>query len=392
MSLSSFSSPLAYSSYASFCEDLKSKFLYRHVDSSENAPPLLLDFTTNDYLGLSHHPRVIAAAQHYAQMYGVGGRASRLLHTDQSIYQALEAKIAVTKGTQDALIFNSGYQANATILAALLDKRVLGAEPLVFSDRLNHASIHHGCQLAGVRQIRYQHLDMTHLETLLIQHASSSQPKFILTETVFGMDGDCVDLQALTDLAGQHNAFVYVDEAHATGIVGKTGYGLSCEFSDKIHLQMGTFSKAIGVSGAYIACSRSLKEYLVNKCTGFIYSTAPSPAVIGAVDAAWELIPAYESQRQQLLRDAASLAVFLAEKGAQIGGGDRRHSNIIPLILKDADRCLQLSQDLLAKGIRVSAIRPPTVPPGTARVRIALNVQHSREDIARLKEHLFAWL
>lgn len=371
-------------SYNKHCLNLKDKSLYRTLKYDSSFNPLF-DFTSNDYLDLSCHSKVIERAQTYAEVYGVGGRASRLVNKGLPIYEELEEKIAVFKNKEAALIFNSGYQTNSTVLGALLNKQVLGDDPLVFSDRLNHASLHHGCQLAGVQQNRFQHLDLNHLNHLLEKYKNSSQPKFILTESVFSMDGDVADLSALTQIADHYGAFLYVDEAHATGIFGEKGYGLTCSYGDKVHLAMGTFSKALGASGGYIACSKALKDYLVNTCTGFIYSTALSPMLIGAIDAAWDLLPSLEEERKYLTDLSLYLRQKLHEKGYDTGSSS---THIIPVILKDAQKTLQVQSFLADKNIKVAAIRPPTVSPLTSRLRLSLRSSHSYEDVDYFLENL----
>ena len=358
------------SSYSKVCSTLKDLSLYRELNSDPKGAPTL-DFTSNSYLNLSTHPKVIQNAQDYAMKYGVGGKSSRLLQDEQSIYLNLEKKIAKGKEAEAALLFNSGFQANISVLAALLDKKTLGAKPLVFFDRANHASLYQGCH---PQIIRYRHLDMDHLKSLLEAYAHLDAPKFIITETVFGMDGDIADLKHLTTLAKTHKAFLYVDEAHATGLFGTNGYGLSTD----CHLSMGSFSKALGSSGGYVACSQLLKEYLVNKCTGFIYSTAPSPMIIGACDAAWDLIPTLTSERVHIFKTADYLRKCLKELNLKTGNST---SQIVPIIIGNEDKVLGIQKQLKEKGIFVSAIRPPTVPPKTARLRININNSHTLGNI-----------
>lgn len=381
-------------SYSTYCNTLKKSNLFRDIKGAQSTPPHV-DFSHNDYLGLSRDLRVLEGARQYMDLYGVGAQASRVLLKNQNIFHHLEKKIAKAKHTEAALLFNSGYQANATVLSALLDKRILDTPPLVFSDRLNHASLHHGCQLAGVRQHRYHHLDMNHLEFLLKKNSvptpgscSKAPPKFIITETVFGMDGDVIDLKALTELADQFGAFIYVDEAHASGMIGQGGYGLSSAYGAQIHLSMGTFSKAIGASGAYVACSQDLKNYLQNKCTGFVYSTAPSPAIIGAVNVAWDLLPTLESARHQIRHHTQILRDKLQQANINVGNSS---THILPVIIGETNRCLDLQKSLSSQGMIVPAIRPPTVPPATARLRIGININHTKEQIETLAQGILKW-
>lgn len=263
-------------------------------------PRSAICFSSNDYLGLSNHSVVKQAMIEAINLYGIGATGSRLLSGNLDFINQFESQIAQDKNQEAALVFNTGFQANITLLSTLLNKQVLGHEPLVFADRLNHSSIHAGCQLAGVRQHRYQHLDLDHLEMLLQKHHHSPQPKFILTESIFGMDGDRADLESLSWLAQKYEAFLYVDEAHATGVVGQRGYGLSPDVKGKIHGVMGTFSKALGLVGAYFAGDTILKEYLVNFAPGFIYSTAQPFPLLYAASKAWDLVPHLEIERHHL--------------------------------------------------------------------------------------------
>lgn len=342
----------------------------------------LLNFSSNDYLGLSRHPEVVRGAQEFAARWGAGSTASRLVCGTLEIHEAIEIKVARGKGTEAALLFASGYQANVSVLPALFDAKVLGADPLVFSDRLNHASIHDGCRAAGVGQIRYRHNDPGHLEELLAARQGEGRPCFILSESVFSMDGDRADIAALVALARRFDAFLYLDEAHATGVLGPGGFGLSAEFPGA-DLVIGTFSKALGSFGAYAACSARLREYLVNRCAGFIYSTALPPPVLGAIDAALDLLPALESSRRSLQETAESVRQALRASGLDCGASS---TQIVPVILGPEQAALDLASALEAEGILAVAIRPPSVPPGTARVRFSLTTQHAPADIARLTE------
>lgn len=350
----------------------------------------LIDFSSNDYLSLSKNPEVIEAGVQCAKRYGAGSTGSRLLSGNLACFEALEQQIAQFKGTPAALVYSSGYQANATALSVLLDKTLWQADPLLFTDRLNHASLHHACQLAGVRQIRFRHNDLNHLAALLDQHATPNRPSIIVTETVFGMEGDSLHVEALAELAKRHHALVYLDEAHATGVWGPQGRGLGVSAHQAVEalkrdghwVVMGTFSKALGVSGAYIACSAALQQLLINKSSGFVYSTAPSPFVIGAVGRALELIPTLEAERTHLHQLAARLRRSLNDKGIDTGASN---THIVPIVTGSSASALQLKARLTESGIVTSAVRPPTVPPNTARVRLALCTHHSEDDIARLE-------
>lgn len=374
---------VVFHQYERHCAQLAAQGLQRHLPTASTQ--WLADFSSNDYLGLSRHPEVIEAAHRALELYGTGATGSRLLSGNLDLYEAFEARIAADKHTESALIFGSGYQANATVLAALINAKVLGAEPLVFCDRLNHASLHHAFKVAEVKQIRFRHADLTHLRELLEKHAHSDQPKFIVAESVFGMDGDVIDLQALAQLAREHQAFVYLDEAHATGVMGAQGYGLTADLAQPIELAMGTFSKALGGSGAYVACSKAVRDYLVTACTGFIYSTALSPAVIAAMHKAWTLLPTLQAERDRLMQTAAGLRQRLQALGLDTGAST---THIIPVILGDERRTLKARDLLQQRGINVSAVRPPTVPPNTARLRMALASHHTPAHIDALVDAL----
>ena len=291
------------------------------------------------------------------------------------------AIISLGAAISDSL--TSGYQANVSLLAAILDAKVLGAEPLVLSDRLNHASIHDGCKLAGIRELRYRHNDMAHLEELLTARRRADQPCFILSETVFSMDGDRVDLPRLAEIARRFDAFLYLDEAHATGVLGRNGFGLSADFPGAADLVMGTFGKALGSFGAYAACSSALREFLINRCGGFIYATALPPPVLGAVDAALDLLPGLEPARTELQETSARVRDAFRTGGLDCGPSS---TQIVPVIVGREDAGLDLARRLEDEAMLAVAIRPPTVPPGTSRVRFSLTAAHEPDDIVRLIE------
>ncbi|MEO5374527.1 MAG: 8-amino-7-oxononanoate synthase [Alphaproteobacteria bacterium] len=341
----------------------------------------LVNFSSNDYLGLSRHPTLIARARDWSERWGVGAGASRLVCGTLDLHAEVEDKLAAFKGTEAALVFNSGYQANSAILPALFDREMLGAEPLVFTDRLIHASMHHGCRSAGIREVRFRHNDMDHLESLLAAHAGREGVRFILTESVFSMDGDRADLAGLVDLAERHEAFLYVDEAHATGVLGPGGAGLSREFPGRVDLAMGTFSKALGGFGAYVAGSRRLMDYLVNRCAGFIYSTALPPAVLGAMDAALDLVPSLDAERGRVLAMAEQLRQALQKAGLDTGAST---TQIVPAMVGGEAAALDASRALEEGGVLGIAIRPPTVPKGSSRIRFAVSAGHGPEQMARL--------
>lgn len=338
----------------------------------------LIDFSSNDYLGLARHPLLIERSREWTERLGTGSGASRLVTGTSEAHLALEARIARFKGAEAALLFASGWQANAAVIPALL-AAVPGAA--VFSDRLIHASMHAGLASAGARQHRFRHNDLDNLEALLAEKGAGAPARLILTESVFSMDGDRADLARLCALAEAYDAFLFVDEAHATGVLGRGGAGLSAEVQGGIDLIMGTFSKALGGFGAYVAGSQVLIDYLVNTAGGFIFTTALPPAVLGAVDAALDLLPAMDAERSHLSalgdRLRAGLSTLRLDHGPST-------TQIVPAIIGPEDETLVLSAKLEGAGLLVSAIRPPTVPPGTSRLRIALRASHSEKDVDAL--------
>jgi 8-amino-7-oxononanoate synthase len=334
----------------------------------------LIDASSNDYLGLSQHPALKSRAIEWVQRFGAGTRASRLVTGTLEAISEVEAQLAAFKGTPAALILNSGFQANATVLPALF-KLAGGEDALVFTDALNHASLHAGCNMAGVTQIRFRHNDLEHLDELLTTHAQG-RPAFIVTESVFSMDGDRADVAALGALAKRHNAVLYLDEAHASGVLGPQGRGLAYDITSGLHenhpdvVIMGTLGKAFGASGAYIAGSQALIDYLLNRCAGFVYSTAPPPAAYGAVQAALELMPQLDAKRALLAQRSAALRERLAVLGINTLNST---TQIIPAVLGSEAAALAAQQRLEARGVLAVAIRPPTVPSGLSRVRFSLS-------------------
>lgn len=367
---------------------LKDKQRHRVLSCDEAMNPAY-DFSHNDYLGLSRHPALIKAAQQAAHDYGVGSRGSQLLSGYGKLNEDVSAMIARDKGYEACMLFPSGYQANAAIIQALLHPSVLRTPPLVFADRSLHASLHAGFQAVRVRQIRYHHLDLGHLSDLLEAHAHVEGPRFIVTESVFGMEGDVVDMPAITALSQRHKAFLYVDEAHATGVMGAHGYGVTEGFADSVDLSMGTFSKGLGCSGAYACMSSALKDYLVNMCSGFIYSTGPSPMVLAAAGAAWGLLPSLHAERARLQSLKAYLCKGLHQMGYQVGGDSR--TPILALYLGESGAVLSLRDHLARLGFRVSAIRPPTVPPRKAMIRFSLHVAHTEAVLDDLMRAVALW-
>ncbi|MHB1947634.1 MAG: aminotransferase class I/II-fold pyridoxal phosphate-dependent enzyme [Gammaproteobacteria bacterium] len=340
----------------------------------------LIDFSSNDYLGLSHHPILINRAQEFAKRYGIGAASSRSVSANLDIYEELEMQIANAMGKPAALIIGAGYQTNISVLEALLDPLVLGQEALVFCDRLCHASMLVSTRYQSRLQ-RFQHNDLQHLELLLEKYANSNQPKFILAESIYSMDGDQANLATLSQLAIQYGAFLYVDDAHALGVYGSHGWGKAADFANQIDMIMGTFSKGFGSFGGFVASSHTMRNYLINKCKGLIYSTAISPAILGAISAAIELVPQMQDERKKLFASANQLRSFLKEHDLNYGDSD---SHIVPWIIGDASKTLHTSELLKSEGILGATIRPPSVPVGKSRIRFCLSAAHTDENLEKL--------
>lgn len=373
-----------YSAYQNYINSLHNTQKYRKLPQPRQEKIKYdLDFSSNDYLNLSQAPCVKDAAIQAIMKYGVGSRASRVVCEYHPLHQHLETRIAQDKGTQAALLFSSGFQTNVSVLTALLDTKVLGSRPIVFCDRLNHASIYQALFLSGCEWVRYPHVDMDYLEASLEKHRHDPRPKYIITETVFGMDGDLAPLTHLQTLAQAHNAFLYLDEAHATGVLGTSGYGCSTDLSweNVPCVVMGTFSKALGASGGYVACSQIIQAYLINKAQGFIYSTGPSPSISASVLASWQQIPTMQSERIHLQHLACQLRQELTRLGYNTLNST---THIIPIMLGSESKTLAVQVALRERGIMVSAIRPPTVPPNTSRLRIALRSSHTQAHVDTL--------
>lgn len=358
--------------------------LYRRLRrvSGDQGPTLILDdkevvnFSSNNYLGLANHPALREAAKDAIDRYGCGSGASRLISGNMTLHEELEAKLAELKGTEAALVFNSGFQANVGIISTLI-----GQGDAVVSDALNHASIIDGCRLSRAQVYVYGHADLQQLEDCLKQ-ASACRRKLIVTETLFSMDGDEAPLEEMVDLAGKYDAMLMVDEAHATGIYGPNGAGIVAKMGlgDRVLVQMGTLGKALGGFGAYVAGSTALCDLIVNRCRSFVFTTSLPPAVVAMAIAALDIVKKEPERRRSLWENCARLQSGLKALGYAISNSQ---SQILPLMVGDANECMRLSERLLERGIFAQGIRPPTVPLGTSRLRITVMATHSREHLQR---------
>jgi 8-amino-7-oxononanoate synthase len=336
----------------------------------------LLSFSCNDYLNLSQHPKIIAAAIEATQRYGVGAGASRLVTGNHPLYAELEARLARLKGAEAACVFGSGYLANTGIIPALV-----GADDLIVLDELSHACIHAGAKLSGAEIHRYRHADVAHAQALLAQHRAGRKRALIATDGVFSMDGDLAPLGELSNIAKHFDAWLLSDDAHGLGVLGG---GRGSTFTNRgeaphdVPLQMGTLSKAVGAYGGYLCASGAVVDFMRTRARTFIYSTGLPPPVVAAAIAGLDVIETEPAYAAEPLRKARLFTRALNLPEAQ--------SAIVPVIVGEAEAALSASEMLRDEGFLVVAIRPPTVPAGTARLRFAFTAQHPEPDIERLAE------
>ena len=348
----------------------------RHLRRVRRVPPRdAVNFCSNDYLGLSAHPEVVQAFADAVMKYGVGSGASHLVTGHSSAHQVLEEAVAAFTGREKALVFSTGYMANMGVIGALADQKAA-----IVADKLNHASLIDGCRLSGADVSRYRHADSDHATEQLAAIGPEVKSRLLVTDGVFSMDGDLAPLPELALAARRANAWLVVDDAHAFGVVGATGRG-SCEHfgltSDDVPVLVGTLGKAFGTFGAFVAGDADLIDYLVQKARSYIYTTALPPAVAAATFAALEVAQRDSWRRERVLAHARRVHGVLGLPGTSV-------SPIVPIILRDEARALAASRELEARGFLVSAIRPPTVPAGTARLRVTLSATHEESQVDAL--------
>jgi len=362
-------------------DEIQDKGLYRRMRcvSGPQGPRVLLDgrpvllLCSNNYLGLADHPRVREAAAEAAMRYGAGSGASRLVSGNMTIHRRLEEALADFKGSETCLLFGSGYLANAGVVSALA-----GQGDVVFSDSLNHASIIDGCRLSRAETFVYDHCDMDHLEWGLRQ--AEGRGALIVTDGVFSMDGDVAPLERIVELAKRHDASVMVDEAHATGALGPDGRGAvaAAGLEHEVDVVVGTLGKALGSYGAFVCCDEAMAKFLINTARTLIFSTALSPPAVAAAMAALELLREQPRRVEKLQRNAAALRDALAEEGLVVPPAG---TQIVPVVVGDAAEAVRASERALERGIFAQAIRPPTVPSGTSRLRLAAMASHTKSEL-----------
>jgi 8-amino-7-oxononanoate synthase len=337
----------------------------------------LINFCSNDYLGLASHPKLIESMQLATKKYGIGSGASHLVIGYHEEHEKLEEELASFLGLEKAILFGSGYSANIGVLTALLEKK-----DAVFEDKLNHASLLDGGLYSGANFQRYLHNDISSLNKKL--SASEANNKLVVSDAVFSMDGDCANIKALMESCQQHDAWLMLDDAHGFGVHGKEGRGTVSEQGlkqTKINIYMATFGKALGCGGAFVAGDKDLIEYLVQFCRHSIYTTAMPPAMAATVREALRVMREENSRREHLQKLISTFKKEVCDMGLPLLESS---TAIQPFVLGSAESALQWSEQLKEQGILVSAIRPPTVPPGTARLRITFSANHSEQDLERL--------
>jgi 8-amino-7-oxononanoate synthase len=333
-----------------------------------------LMLSSNSYLGLCNDQRLKQAAMDAMEKYGVGSGGSRLTTGSYEVHKKLEDEIAAFKRAEAALLFNTGYMANVGAISS-----IAGKDWVIFSDRFNHASIIDGCRLSGAEIIIYEHCDASDLETKA--HSHRGRRALVVTDGIFSVDGDIAPLPEIVQVAKKYNMLLMVDDAHATGVLGENGGGTADYFGlqNEIDIQMGTFSKALASEGGFIAGNRGLIDYLANKARSFIFSTALAPATVAVSLRALEIVQAEPRLRQSLIANSARFREKLREIGFEIMDFP---TPIISIVLGPPDLTVNFSNRLMGKNIFVSAIRPPTVPQGTSRLRINLMATHTADDLA----------
>jgi len=362
-------------------EEIRNRGLYRRMRcvSGPQGPRVLLDgkpvllLCSNNYLGLADHPRVREAAAEAAMRYGAGSGASRLISGNMTIHRRLEEQLGQFKRSEAVLLFGSGYLANAGVVSTLAREG-----DVVFSDALNHASIIDGCRLSRAETFVYDHCDTDHLEWGLRQ--AQGRGSLIVTDGVFSMDGDIAPLETIVELAQRYDARVMVDEAHGTGAIGPDGRGAvaAAGLEDEVDVIVGTLGKALGSYGAYVCCDAQMAKYLINTARTLIFSTALPPPAVAAAMAALELLREQPRRVEKLQRNAAVLRESLDAEGLPVPDGV---TQIVPVIVGDAGEAVRASERALEQGVFAQAIRPPTVPAGSSRLRLTVMASHTRSEL-----------
>lgn len=359
----------------------------RRLLTTRESPPLaamiqidgrqFINFGSNDYLGIASSQELVLAVQYAASQVGVGAGASAMVNGRGTLHRKLETKIAEFEGRESALLFPSGFAANIGTISSLVDQ-----QDVIFSDELNHASIIDGCRLSRAKTIVYSHSDMDDLVAKICQ-STDFRRKLIVTDGLFSMDGDLAKLPSLCEIAKEYKAMLMVDEAHATGVLGENGKGTCEEFgvSDGVDIVVGTLSKALGTLGGFLVGSNSLIEYVFNRARSQVFSTALPEIIAASALAAFEIMMNEPDRRSKLQKSANRVREQLVDLGLDIGNSQ---SHIIPILIGSAEKTNSIASNFRKEGLFVPAIRPPSVPAGSSRLRISLASSHSPQHLQQL--------
>ena len=369
--------------------NLETRYLRRQlrIAESPSEPTITIEgrrfisMASNNYLGLANHPAIKRAAVEAIERWGVGAGAARLMSGTMTPHHQLEQDLAQFKQVEAALTFGTGYTTNLGLIPSLIDR-----DGFILADRFCHASLIEACRLAKARLRVFHHNDVEHLEKLLKKRGRAC-PTLVVTEGVFSMDGDLAPLPDLLTLCRQHEATLVIDDAHGTGVMGKNGRGTAEHFgvNPQDLIQMGTLSKAIGTSGGYVAGTASLKDYLINTSKAFIYTTAQPPAIAAGASAAIRIIQHEPARLERLRTNRNALQAALTNLGFQLTD---TQSPILPIIVKSPERALEMAQALYEAGVYVPAIRPPTVPKHSSRLRLTVSSEHTQEQLENVARSL----
>lgn len=370
-----------------FLKNLVSKGKMRSIQHNV-ASSDMLNFGHNNYLGLAKHPSVIEAVCRSVQKEGVGSTGSRLLSGANQAAASFEMLVSESKSMEASLLFSSGYQANITVLPSLLSRALWGSKKImVFFDKKNHVSLLEGVLHSDAEMYRYPHNNMAYLEKLLQEHSDPQVKFYIVTEVLFGVNGDKVDLSALYDLAKRYNATLYLDESHSVGLCGPEGYGVVCdkERQEVEVVIMGSLGKALGCAGAYVSSSQAVKDYLVNTCKGLMFSTSLPAFLWDASSVSWKLVALMDAERKNLQKKSDTIRSVLTSCNYDVGESE---GHIIPIFFLGVESGLCFWEKLRAHGIQAAFLRPPTVREGTSCVRISVSVLHTEEQVEFLCQAL----
>ena len=361
----------------------KNRTVKKNFDTIIISGKKLFNFSSNDYLSLSKNKKIINESKRWLETYGSSLSSSRFISGNLDKISVIESKLSKFTGKEKSLIFSGGFLMNSTLIPTLTGNNLGQRNKVeIFSDKLNHASINYGCYLTRQRVFRYNHLDLDHLDDLL-KKTNKNTPKFIISETLFSMDGDLANVEELRDIAKKYNAILYLDEAHSIGVYGKNGSGCAFGKNYEKEIVVGTFGKSFGSFGSFVSASEEYIKKIISFCGGLIYTTALPPSVYASIHAALKIIPKLNTDRKNLLENAKFLRTKLNTLNIDTGN---TQSQIIPMILKNEEKCLKLKQGLENSGFFLKVIKSPTVLKGTERIRLSLTSSMQKKSLGEFSE------